>query len=354
MPISKRLLLVVFLLGLAAITKQATADQPPVGVAPAPSVVSGAYSTTTASPVMPATTPAPPDSKESKPTEKSDKEAKSDDKKDKKDKDKDKGKKDSEEPKTVSRPTEPAEPPDPEELKVRPDSHGLVKLNFKGQPWPAVLEWLAEISNMSLDWQEAPSGYLNLTTQRPYTVEETRDEINRLLLMRGFTLLYRGEVMSLVNIAKLNPSMVPRVAPDELDQRPPHEFVKVSFRLEHLLAETAAEELKPYLSPHNGKLTPMQATNRLEAMDAVINLREIRTLLSQEQSVDNHHRPPWVRKLQHRRASEVVKHLKTLLGISSGSSAVPMTPQQMQEAQQAAMRAQQQGKKSGKSAQSKP
>ena len=60
-------------------------------------------------------------------------------------------------------PTAPAKPPDRNELKVRPDKTGKVKFNFTGQSWPDVLQWLADISGMSLDWQELPGGdFLNL------------------------------------------------------------------------------------------------------------------------------------------------------------------------------------------------
>ncbi len=61
-----------------------------------------------------------------------------------------------------------------------------------------MLEWLADISGMSLDWQELPGDYLNLTTQRSYTVAEVRDLINRHLLARGFTLLAPGRVLTVV------------------------------------------------------------------------------------------------------------------------------------------------------------
>ena len=118
----------------------------------------------------------------------------------------------------VPRPAKPETPPNPEELKVRPDAEGkLVKLTFNGQPWPAVLEWLAQISNMSLDWQELPGDYLNLATQRSYTVREVRDLINCHLLARGFTLLCHGEMLTVADIKKLDPSLVPRVEPKDLD-----------------------------------------------------------------------------------------------------------------------------------------
>ena len=34
----------------------------------------------------------------------------------------------------------------------------MLQFNFKAQPWLGVLEWLAEISKMSLDWNEVPPG----------------------------------------------------------------------------------------------------------------------------------------------------------------------------------------------------
>ncbi len=244
----------------------------------------------------------------------------------------------------VKRPDEPSSPPDPEELKVQPDKNNKIKVNFKGQPWPAVLEWLADISNMDFVWQEAPDGFLNLTTRRSYTVDEIRDRINQRLLVRGYTLLGHDEELSLVKIEKLDPSLVPRIAPHDLAKIQPHEFVKVSFVLDHLLAEKMVEELNPMKSP-NGKLIPMLATNRIEAMDAVVNLREIHALLDREQSGDERQLQPKWFKLKHRRASEVVPQLKTLLGIGSKKPSVPITAKQRQQAQQRAVK---RAKKKGK------
>ena len=113
----------------------------------------------------------------------------------------------------VARPAAPPSPPDPKELLVRPDADGTVQFHFRNQPWPELLRWLADVSNLSLDWQELPGDYLNLATQRPYTLLETRDTINRHLLTRGFTLLESEGVLTVAKIASINPALVPRVAP---------------------------------------------------------------------------------------------------------------------------------------------
>ena len=120
---------------------------------------------------------------------------------------------------------------DPKELEIRPNPEGKLKINFKGQPWPAVLEWLSKVAAVSLDWQELPGDYLNLVTQREYTVPETQDLINRHLLARGFTLLKRGEMLTLENVKKLDPSTVPRFRTAELKTLPDYAFVKTSFSL---------------------------------------------------------------------------------------------------------------------------
>ncbi|MFV2068849.1 MAG: secretin N-terminal domain-containing protein, partial [Pirellulales bacterium] len=261
---------------------------------------------------------------------------KSDDEKKEADKDEeDKKEKEGEKPKTIQRPDEPPEPADPEELKVKPDDDGMIQFSFRGQKWPDVLDWLSRVSGMSLDWQELPNDYLNLTTQRRYSIEEARDLINRHLLSRGFTLLESGEILSVAKTETIDPSMVPRVEAEQLAERRPHEFVKVSFALDWLIAETAVEEFKPMLSP-NGKLTALRTTNRIEAMDAVANLRAIHDLLKHEQSDTVQERLFKEFILKYTKASDVVSQLESLLGIEKKRSPAPaaMSRQQMEMMQQ--------------------
>lgn len=283
-------------------------------------------------------TQATPSSKPSSSKSSSDK-SKSEDKKDeKKDEKKEEGEKKSD---TVTRPTEPESPPDPEELNVSPNEAGKLSLNFQGQPWPDVIRWLKRVSNKSLDWQELPGGYLNLSTHREYTVDEARNLINRHLLARGYTILIRGEMMTVEKIDKLNPAVVPRVTPSALDDRDDYEFVKVSFTLTALVADQAAEELKPMLSS-NGKLVPLSKTNRLEATDAVINLREIRDILTEEQSGDGNERRVWQFELKYVRAEDIVDPLYSLLGVQK-AAAGPMSSSQMQQLQKMIQQAAQKG-----------
>ncbi|MCA9132133.1 MAG: hypothetical protein KDA45_03230 [Planctomycetales bacterium] len=255
--------------------------------------------------------------------------------------------KESAKPETVRREAKPPEPPDPSELLVQPDASGLVQFQFRNQPWPDLLRWLAAVSNLSLDWQELPSDYLNIATQRPYSLAEARDLINRHLLARGFTMLEHEGVLSVVKIADINPAMVPRVTPAQLADQQPHRFVRVSFVLSWLLADEVVEEFKSMASP-NGKLTALAATNRLEAMDVAINLRDMHDVLEQEQSLLALENLAREFPLQHARASAVKEQLQAFLGIESNSrgggsmpqDAMQMVQRQMQQMQQQMQQAQ--------------
>ena len=233
----------------------------------------------------------------------------------------------------IQRHATPPKPPNPNELKVKPDKHGKLRFSFEGQPWEAILEWLADCAGMSLDWQDLPGDYLNLSTPpgRSYTVREARDLINRYLLARGYTILTQGNVLSVVNVAKLNPVMVPRVDREQLEElvkQEPNAFVKVSIPLGWVSAETAVEELKPMLSP-SGKLTALKESNRLESMDAAVNLYDILQMLETEQSEQS--QEGLVRKfvLNHGKAAEVCDQLKELMGLEAKPGRSGVSPERL-------------------------
>ena len=233
----------------------------------------------------------------------------------------------------IQRHATPPKPPNPNELKVKPDKDGKLRFSFEGQPWEAILEWLADCSGMSLDWQDLPGDYLNLSTPpgRSYTVREARDLINRYLLARGYTILTQGNVLSVVNVGKLNPVMVPRVDREQLEElvkQEPNAFVKVSIPLGWVSAETAVEELKPMLSP-SGKLTALKESNRLESMDAAVNLYDVLQMLETEQSEQS--QEGLVRKfvLNHGKAAEVCDQLKELMGLEAKPGRSGVSPERL-------------------------
>ncbi len=195
-----------------------------------------------------------------------------------------------------------------------------VRLEFQEQKWLPVLQWLAQVRQLNLDWQQLPEGTLNLASTKEYSVEEAEDLINMQLLARGFTILQRGEVLRVVPLKSIDVTLVPRVTAEDLAKLPQHQFVRVTFPLDWMIAEEAANEFKPLISPY-GQLFPMASSNRLEAMDAVVNLREMYRLLTRAEADEGRRERVAVFPLKHRKADEVAVKVRELLGLPPDVSA---------------------------------
>lgn len=228
----------------------------------------------------------------------------------------------------------------PEELKVRPREDGTIEFQFRNQPWPSLLQWLAEICNMSLDWQELPGDQLNLATQHPYTLVDARDLINRHLLLRGYTMLESDGVLTISKLDAINVALVPRVKPEELSKLPSSRYVRTSIPITALEASALLEEIKPMLSSH-GKAYALKSTNRLELMDCAVNLSEIYNILQLEQSPETLQALAREFVLQHMRALEAKELLELFLGIAKkDKTAASLPPEMMQMQMQMQMQSQ--------------
>ncbi len=225
------------------------------------------------------------------------------------------------------------------------DDQGRVPaFNFIGQPWPDVLQWLANISKCSLDWQELPNDYLNLTTQRPYTLDEVRDLINRHLIARGYTSIQSGEVLSVFKIEKLDPSLVRRVSEDQLYDLKPYDFAKVSFELPAgMEVDKAKEDVKQVLNP-TAKIFPLVSSKQLLLVDTVANLRTVSELLNQERMVQDGRIVPKEFVLKHARPQQVIEILYVILGVDPKGKPAQTDPQMQQQQMQMMQQMQQQGK----------
>ncbi len=187
-------------------------------------------------------------------------------------------------PPPITRPQAPDNSASLAEQKMTIDSKRGVSFNFQEAPWTFVVEELARVSGTNLDWNQLPGDSLNLRSNKKYTVAEARDLVNEHLMARGYAILFdaKNQTMTVVNMDTLNTALVPRVQPEELETLPPHDLVKVSFRLEWLMAKDSVEEFKQLLSP-KAKLFPLMKTNRLEAIDMAVNLKQLNNLLDEEQ-----------------------------------------------------------------------
>jgi type II secretory pathway component GspD/PulD (secretin) len=194
-----------------------------------------------------------------------------------------------------------------------PSTH-KVTLNFREQEWLSVLKWLANELQLNLDWQTLPEGHLNLHSEREFEIGEAEDLINMQLLARGFTLLRRDEVLRVVPLKNIDITLVPYLDPQQLESSHPHQFVRVSFSLDWMIADDAAKEFLPLLSPY-GTLFALSSANRLEAMDAVVNLREISRLVKRAETDEVRRERIAEFPLKYRKADEVAVKVRQLIGL---------------------------------------
>jgi type II secretory pathway component GspD/PulD (secretin) len=196
----------------------------------------------------------------------------------------------------------------------------LVLLQFRDQDWQTALGWLAEKLKLNLDWQTLPEDKLSLSSTQEITLEAAEDLFNMQLLARGFVLLKRDGVLRLVALKDIDITLVPRVDPEDLEAMPKHSVARVSFPLEWMIAEEAAKELQPLLSPY-GKLSPMASANRLEVVDAVVNLREFHRLLLDAENDDARKERVAEFVLKYRKVDEIAPKVRQLLGLPPDNSA---------------------------------
>jgi type II secretory pathway component GspD/PulD (secretin) len=236
------------------------------------------------------------------------------------------------EPKVIRRDESKYDEANQDELNAAVGDDGRVAFQFRNQPWVELVGWLADISNQPIDWLELPADRVNIRSPGRYTVAETIDLFNRHLLARGYTLLEIDGGLTITKTAGINPAIVPRVERSVLSELPPYSFVRTSLDAGWLSAEKLAEELMPMVSS-NGKLTALKTTNRIEAMDAAVNLAQVAMLIEQEHgSASRAALAPEVR-LRYLPAEEAKGLLEQFLGVEK-KQAEPMTPQQLQMLQQ--------------------
>lgn len=217
------------------------------------------------------------------------------------------------------------------------DKDGRVTLNFHDEDWLPALDWLAKQLKLNLDFQSLPDGKLSLFSSNSYSLEEAEDLINMQLLGRGFTLLKRGEVLRLVPMKEIDITLVPRVSPEELEELQKHQVARVSLALDWMVAEQAAKEFKPLLSPH-GQMFPLASSNRLEVLDAVVNLRELVRLITRAESDDGRRIRVQEFPLKYRKAHDVAIQVRQLLGLPPDGTPSPSSQTQL-EIEQARFRA---------------
>ena len=150
-----------------------------------------------------------------------------------------------------------------------------IKFNFRFQKWAEVLPWVAGEAGLSLVMETAPEGFFNYIDRREYKPDEAIDLLNGWLMIKGFTLIRRDQLLMCISLKDGIPDgTVPRVSLDELPNRGRFEFVSVLIPLEARDAAVVMAEIEPLVSAW-GEAKPLPATKQLLVTDAADIVRSI-------------------------------------------------------------------------------
>ena len=154
-----------------------------------------------------------------------------------------------------------------------------IQFSFVKEPWENVMEWIAELSGLSLQMEVVPQGTFNyINDPNKYTLAEAIDVLNSQLIPKGLIIIRKGTYLKLLPLKEVPPDLIPRISPDDLDKYGESQFVIVLFPLQNISADTAEKEVKQFKS-ENGEVVAMESVNRLMVKDAVSYVRVIRDYL---------------------------------------------------------------------------
>ena len=171
----------------------------------------------------------------------------------------------------------------PAEVKTAAADPADVKLkfNFVHQPWLDVLTWFADEADLSLQMDAPPAGTFNYRDTRAYTPAEAIDQMNRVLLLKGYTLVRSERLLTLMNLEdEIPPQLIEFVSVSDLDKRGSFEIVKCLFHLSKMDPADAETEIGKMLGPQ-GKVIAFPTASQILVTETAGKLRTIREMIEQ-------------------------------------------------------------------------
>lgn len=202
-----------------------------------------------------------------------------------------------------------------------PTEQVLLRFNFQHAPWSDVLEWFASQADLSLQLESPPGGTFNYRDSRRYSVPEALDVMNGQLQFRGYTLIRRGRMLTVLNVEdEIPPQLVELVSVDELDNFGEFTLMKCLFRLVRLSAEDARAEVEQLIGPQ-GEVVALPKSGQILVTETAGNLRTIRDVIESIENPRAGHDESVVEiPLQFVAPEDVLAVARPLLGLEEGEN----------------------------------
>ncbi len=216
-------------------------------------------------------------------------------------------------------------------VKVKPKMIGPedgLTINFNAAPWSEVLKWLAKEAELSLQADAYPAGtFTYRDPYRRYTIAETMDIMNGVLLGKGYTLVKKQRILISVDLGSGESADIIRglirelaelVAPEDLNKRGDYEIVKSVFTLERSTVEEIEKEVKLLIGPQ-GSVVSLPTAGQVLVCETGGKLRIIRDLVERSEKPNGARSAKIVTlPLKHVSADEVLGIARPLLGLKEG------------------------------------
>lgn len=155
-----------------------------------------------------------------------------------------------------------------------------LRFNFREESWPEVLQWFARQNDSSLVMDAVPDGSFTYADDRSYSPAEAIDLINSVLLTKGYTIIRRNKLMTLVRLGEVIPlELIPKVDLEDLPSLGRFEMVAVEFSIGNRSMEAVLSEVTPYLGSF-GRAVPLPQSRRLLVVEAAGKMETINVLIA--------------------------------------------------------------------------
>jgi type II secretory pathway component GspD/PulD (secretin) len=187
---------------------------------------------------------------------------------------------------------------------------------MQNKPWRSVLEWLADQSGVPLSTSAMPGGTFTFVPPKGnsrFTLPQVIDILNESLAKQKYILI-RGENSFFVmpSDEKIDPSILPRIDPQDFDLHGNSERVQMVIALQRLSADDAAAQVKKLMGPF-GEVQVMNRANQLVLQDTVGNLKRIYQTLQVAENHSESTRSINAYVCRYAKASDAVKIVRELL-----------------------------------------
>ena len=199
-----------------------------------------------------------------------------------------------------------------------------IAFEMRAKPWAQVFEWLSDQTGLPfISNYPPPTGSFNFINPRidgkeprKYSIGEVIDVVNEGLQQYKYVLIRREASLTLFPAdEKLPPEHVQTIRAEDLPNRGNTEVVKVVVKLEGLVAEDFAPEVKRIMG-NFGDVIILSRPNQLVLQDKVSNLREILKVIRDAEDIDKGQAETYSHKCVYIPAVQAETVLKNLLGDS--------------------------------------